>query len=267
MARDQILVGPLGHLGHLEFHAVALRVTLNLAMAKHRQSGHGAHHRGHAETLVAAAKLINRRALVGVGHEVHIALQDVRVELNRLLQIAAILGVFFVAQHVHKRGVIHAMHAQRAYEVALQHPEGLRQQQRARHLNGNTVHHLTPELRRHNRVELLIRHRIFSTRRDGPAHTRQREPQPLHMALGQHHGGVKTDDGEHARYVQDGLHHLLAHVGLRVVQLRGVVPGKGRAVVAVIDVTCLARAVVADAKCYRGVGLIVIVIIDLDLGA
>ncbi len=89
----------------------------------------------------------------------------------------------------------------------------------------------------------------------------------MHVAFGQHHGRVKADDGEHARDMQDGLHDLLAHIGLRIVELRGVVPGKGRTVVAMVDITCLARAVIADAKRDGCVGLVVVVIVDLDLGA
>ena len=60
------------------------------------------------------------------------------------------------------------------------------------------------------------------------------------MALGQGHGGVEANDRKQARHVQDGLNDLLAHRGIQVVELRGVVPGKAGAVVAVIDVAGLA---------------------------
>ncbi len=128
MARDQGFIGPLGHLRHLELHAVALGVAFDLAMAKHRQPGHGTHHRGDAKAFVPTAELIDRGPLVRVGHEVDIALQDVGVELNRLLEIATVLGIFFITQHVHEGGVVYAMHAQRTDKVAFQHPEGLGQQ-------------------------------------------------------------------------------------------------------------------------------------------
>ena len=53
------------------------------------------------------------------------------------------------------------MHAQRADEVAFEQPEGLGQQQRSRHLGGDAVHHLAPELVGHQRVELLLRHGVL----------------------------------------------------------------------------------------------------------
>ena len=91
------------------------------------------------------------------------------------------------------------------------------------------------------------------------------KPEPMKVALGQRHGRVEADDRKQPRDVQDGLDDLLAHRGVQVVELRGVVPGKAGAVVAVIDVARLAGAVVAAAEDDGGVGLLVVVVFDLDL--
>ena len=57
----------------------------DLAVAEHRQPGQRGQHRRHAEVLVALAELLDRGLLVGVAHEVDVALEDLRVELERLL--------------------------------------------------------------------------------------------------------------------------------------------------------------------------------------
>ena len=89
----------------------------------------------------------------------------------------------------------------------------------------------------------------------------------MKVALGQGHGGVEADDGKQPRHVQDGLDHLLAHRRIQVVELRGVVPGKAGAVVAVIDVAGLAAGAVAAAEDHGGVGLLKVVVFNLDLHA
>ena len=67
--------------------------------------------------------------------------------------------------------------------------------------------------------------------------------------------------------MQDGLHHLLAYMRLGVVDLRGVVPGKRGAIVAVVDEARCAARMMAKPKNHRGIGLIVVMIFDLDLHA
>ncbi len=222
---------------------------------------------GDAEALVAGAELVDGGALVGVGHEVDVALQDVGIELDGLLEVAAVLGVLLVAQHVHEGGVVDAVHAEGADEVAFEHPEGFGEEEGAGDFGGDAVDDLAPELVRHEGVELFLRHGVFGARGDGAAGAGQREPEALDVALGEHHGGVEADDGEEARDVQDGLDDVLADVGLGVVELRGVVPGEGGAVVAVVDVAGLAGGVVAQAEGDGGVGLVVVVVVDLDLDA
>ena len=87
------------------------------------------------------------------------------------------------------------------------------------------------------------------------------------MAFCQHHCGIEANDGEEAGDMQDGLNDVLADVGLGVVELGGIVPGEGGAVVAVVDVAGLAGGVVAQAEGDGGVGLVVVMVVDLDLDA
>ena len=87
------------------------------------------------------------------------------------------------------------------------------------------------------------------------------------MPPGEHHGGVEADDGEEPRDLQDGLNHLLADIGLGVVELGGVVPGEAGAVVAVVDVAGGSVAMVAQAEGDGGVGLVVVVVFDFDFDA
>jgi hypothetical protein len=89
------------------------------------------HQRADAEVLVALPKLVDRGALVGIVHEVDVALENLRIELDGVLDDEPIVRVLLVAQHVHEGAVVHAMHAERANEVAFEQPEGFGQQQRA----------------------------------------------------------------------------------------------------------------------------------------
>ena len=149
VAGDQVFVGPLLHLGLLELHAVALGEAFDLAVAEHGQPGQGGEQGADAEVFVAGAELVDSGALVGVGHEVDVALHNVGIELDGLLEVAAVLGVLLVAQHVHEGGVVDAMHAEGADEVAFEQPEGLGEEQGAGDLGGDAVDDLAPELVRH----------------------------------------------------------------------------------------------------------------------
>ena len=57
----------------------------DLAVAEHRQARQRREDRRDAEVLVALAELLDRGLLVGVAHEVDVALEDLRVELDGLL--------------------------------------------------------------------------------------------------------------------------------------------------------------------------------------
>jgi hypothetical protein len=87
------------------------------------------------------------------------------------------------------------------------------------------------------------------------------------MPLGQGHRGIEANHRKQPRHVENGLNHLLAHRRIQVVELRRVVPGKAGAVVAVVDVACLAAGLVAPAKNHGGVGLIEVVVLDFDFDA
>ena len=87
------------------------------------------------------------------------------------------------------------------------------------------------------------------------------------MALCKHHGRVKTDNREATRNLKDHLDDVLADRMLRIVELRGIVPGEGGAVVAVVDEAGSAVGVVAQAEDDGCVGLIEVVVLDLDLDA
>ena len=85
VALDHPRIGVLVVARALILHAVLLGEALDLAVAEHGQAGQRGHHRRHAEAFIALAELIDSRAFVGIAHEVHVALHDVRVELQRVL--------------------------------------------------------------------------------------------------------------------------------------------------------------------------------------
>ena len=85
-----------------------------------------------------------------------------------------------VAEHVHERAVVDAVHAERPDEVALEHPERLGQQERAGHLGRDPVDDLAPELGRHPRRRTRPGVMAYSARDGMPSpRARQRPPQPL----------------------------------------------------------------------------------------
>ena len=107
-------------------------------------------------------------------------------------------------------------------------------------------------------------HAVLGAGWDGPALPRFGEPQALDMLLGQGHGCVKTDDGEIARHVQDGLDDGLAHFCPGIIQLGGIVPGHGGAVVAVVNISGITGPAVEALENHCCVGLVVIMVFDLD---
>ena len=245
-----------------ELHAITFFMSFDLAVPEHRQTRHGRHEHADAEVLLAASELIDRRALVGIVQEVHPALQDVGVELERVAQHPPVVGVALVAQHHHERAVVDAVHAEGADEVALHEPERLGQQQRAGRLHRDAIHDLAPELLRHEAVELRARHAEAGAGRDVAAMAGLGEPQPLDVLLRQRHGGIEADDRETTRHSQDRLDHGLARRGVQVVELRGVVPREARAVVAVVEVARVPGRAIDAPKDHRGVAAIPVVVLD-----
>ena len=265
MAIDQPLVRILFVTGPAVLHAVLLSESLNLAVTEHGQSGQSGHHDGDAEALVPGAELVDRGALVGIAHEIDVALHDVGIELEGVLDDRAVLGVLLVAHHVHEGAVVDAMHAEGANEVALHEPEGLSKEQRAGNFGGNPIDNLAPELVGHAAVEVRLAHAIFGARGDGAARARAGKPEAMKVALGQRHGGIKTNDGKEARYMEDGLDDLLAYGGIEVIELGRVVPWEAGAVVSVVDVAGFTGGTVSASKDHGGVGLREVVILDFDL--
>ena len=264
VAGDQPGVGPLVPGGATELHPVLLRESLDLAVPEHRQSGQGNKEGGHAEVLVALAELFDGGLLVRVGHEVHVALEDLGVEFKRVAHHQPVFGVALVAEHDHEGAVVDAVHAQGSDEVAFQQPEGLGQQERAGSLHGDSIDHLAPELIGHEGVELGLAHRMLGSRGDAAGAAGRRPPQPLDVLLGKHHCRVEADDRELAGHVEDGLDDGLADGGLEVVELGGVVPREARAVVAVIDIALVARPAVLPLEDDGCVGAVPVVVLEED---
>jgi len=163
MTSNEIVVRILVHLGLFELHAVAFGVALDLSVPEHWQAGQGGEQGADSEVLVSGAKLIDRGAFIRIAHETDVALENVGVELDSFLEIRTILRVLFVAQHVHESTVVDAMHAKSADEVAFEEPEGFGKEEGSRNLGGDAVDDLAPELVRHQRVEVLLRHRVFGS--------------------------------------------------------------------------------------------------------
>ena len=261
---DQPRVGLLVEHRPAELHAVLLAEALDLPVAEHRQPGECREDGRDAEVLVALAELLERRLLVGVAHEVDVALEDLRVELDGLLDDLAVAGPVLVAEHVHERAVVDAVHPERPDEVALEQPERLGQQERARDLRRDPVDDLAPELVRHPAVELGLRDGVLGARRDGPRRAGLRPPQALDVLLGEDHRRVEADDRELAGDGEDRLDDLLADGGVEEVQLGGVVPREARAVVAVVDVALVAGLPVEALEDDRRVGVVPVVVLEDD---
>jgi len=86
----------------------------------------------------------------------------------------------------------------------------------------------------------------------------------LDVFLSEGHGRVKANDGKITRDMQDYLNHGFADFGICVIKLSSVVPREGCAVIAVINVTQVTRLQIAALKNNRGIGLIVIMVFELN---
>ncbi len=247
-----------------ELHPVLLAEALDLAVSQHGQPGQGGQDGRHAEVLVTLAELLERRLFVRVGHEVDVALEDLGVELDGLADDLAVAGPVLVAEHVHERAVVHAVHAQGADEVALEQPERLGQQERAGDLGRHSIHDLAPELDRHARVELGPGDGVLGARRDAAAASRFRPPQPLDVLPGEDHRGVEADDREAPGNVEDGPDDLLANGRVEEVELRRVVPWEARPVVAVVDIADVAAPAVEPLEHDCRVAVVPVVVLEHD---
>ena len=84
------------------------------------------------------------------------------------------------------------------------------------------------------------------------------------MLFRKRHGGVETNDGGLARDVKDRPDDLFAHLGLQIIELRGVIPGKGCAVVSVINVAGVTCVLVGALEYDCRIGLVKVMVFDLN---
>ncbi|MBA7659950.1 hypothetical protein ES703_67946 [subsurface metagenome] len=82
------------------------------------------------------------------------------------------------------------------------------------------------------------------------------------MLLCKGHGCIKADDRESPCYLQDGLDHRLTGLGIQVIQLGRIIPGKMGAVITVIDVTYLTALMIHPFKDNSCVAPVVVVILN-----
>ena len=87
------------------------------------------------------------------------------------------------------------------------------------------------------------------------------------MAPGKGHGGIKADNWETAGDVQDGLDDRLAHFGLEIVKLGGVIPGHTGAVVAMIHIQVLPITFILVLKYHGRITVIVVMILQINTTA
>jgi hypothetical protein len=84
------------------------------------------------------------------------------------------------------------------------------------------------------------------------------------VLLGQDHRGIEADDREPSGDVQDRPDDLFADDRIEEVELGGVVPGKARTVVPVVDITHVAGPALEPLEDHRGVAVVPVVILEDD---
>ena len=102
MPPNQMLIRQFIIVCVLVFHPIFFGEAFHLSVTEHGQAGKVDHNRADAKIFVAIAKLLDGGLLIGIVHEVDVALENLRVKLQRVLDGEAILGIVFVAQHVHE---------------------------------------------------------------------------------------------------------------------------------------------------------------------
>ena len=176
MAADQSLVRRLVPFGLAEFHPIFFAEALHLSVTEHGQARQCRQHYCDTKVFVPVAKLLDGRLLIRVAHKVDIALEDLRVELERVLDRQAVFFVVLVAQHMHERRIVDPVHAQGTDKIALEQPEGFRQEQSIGDLRSDPVYDIAPELVRDGGVELGAGQAMLRAGWDGAARTGFREP-------------------------------------------------------------------------------------------
>ena len=244
-------------------HSVLFLESLYLAVTEHGKTGHGNHQRADTEIFVSLTELSHSSLLVGIVHEVHESLQNLRVKLDCVLNRVSVLLVLFLLEHVHECGVVDAVHSESAGKISLHHPESLGKQKCVGHLLGTTVHHFPPELIGQCGLKLLGGKGVLASCRNVSTMTRLRVPQSPDMFFRKDHRCVKTDDRE----IRGHLHNLsdngLPRRGIQKINLRGVIPGHSRSVVSVVDVGHVPGLIVHTLEANRTVALRVIVVLKI----
>ena len=92
----------------------------------------------------------------------------------------------------------------------------------------------------------------------------KRKPEALNVPFSQHHGCVETDNGEHSCNMQNLLNNSLADLCTEKVQLRSIVPRHDSAVIAMVDVSCIASQVINPLEGNRCVGTVPVTIFKID---
>src|SRR5215510_5205332 len=100
--------------------------------------------------------------------------------------------------------------------------------------------------------------------RDRASRARLREPQALDMFLSKCHCRVEADDWEVARDVQNSLNDSFAYLCFQVIQLSGIIPRKRCTIIAMINITDIAAKMIAALKDDGSIGLIVVMIFEID---
>ena len=234
-------------------------------MSEHGKTGKRGEDSTDAEVSVSVTELGYGRFLIGVVHEVDIALENFRLIGKSVLYGKAVLLVLLVLEHVHERGVVNTVHAQCSYEVSLEHPEGLSQQESVRHFLCDPVNDLTPEFLRDPPVEFLIAHCIDESSRNVSACTRLGVPKPLNMALCQGHCRIEADDREVPGNMKNFLNDSLTGSGIEIIELCSVVPGHRCTIITMENILGFTSSLIPAAECYRCIGPAEVVVLKLDL--
>ncbi len=152
---DEIRIGLLIPVGAAVFHAILLRITLDLSVTEHRQAGHCGHDCADTEILVVFSELINRCPFVGVVHEVDESSQNFRIKFESVLDDRPVAAVFLVSEHIHESAVVDPVHPEGPDKKPFEEPERLCKEEGVRCFGGDPVNDFAPELPGHGIVERI----------------------------------------------------------------------------------------------------------------
>ena len=145
MMRDKSSIWLFIPVGTTILHTVFFPITLDLAMAEHRQSGESGEQGGDAEIFVAFVKLLNGGGFVRVVHEIDITFHNLRIISQGIFKNFTVFGVLLALEHIHESAIVDPVHTEIANEVALHQPESFGNQQGVGSFAVDAVNHLPPE--------------------------------------------------------------------------------------------------------------------------